>query len=213
MTEFLDRSAETPSGPWLGLLDGLVEDVLGLISTVWEDLAGTAATLTEPDITLAVWRRLLPVLADRPYAVAIDDPGEVDLALIRGMGKAAKKIDLVIRPHQDPRRSYPIEAKVLVGARLGNYDPNRQAKAYVLEGVARFVTGAYRARSGRAAMLGYVLRGPESKCAKLVNDQLVATETRTTKQLSKQGRGRYVSSHPRQESDVSIHHLWLPASA
>ena len=213
MTEFLDRSGETPSGPWLGLLDGLVEDVLGLIATVWEDLADTAATLTEPDITLAVWRRLLPVLADRPYAVAIDDPGEVDLALIRGMGKAAKKIDLVIRLYQDPLRSYPIEAKVLVGARLGNYDPNRQAKAYVCGGVARFVTGAYRARAGRAAMLGYVLRGPESKCAKLVNDQLVATATPTTKELSKQGRRRYVSSHPRQESDVSIDHLWLSASA
>ena len=143
--------------------------------------------------------------------LAIDS--EVDLALIRGMGKAAKKIDLVMRPHQYPLRFYPIEAKVLVGAKLGNYRPDRQAEAYVLDGIARFVTHAYRARSGRAAMLGYVLRGPESKCAQLVNEQLVATATRTTKQLSKQGRGRYVSSHPRQESDVSIDHLWLPASA
>ena len=213
MTEVPDLPAETPSGPWLGLLDGLVEDVLGLISTVWEDLASTAATLTEPDITLAIWRRLLPALADRPYLVAIDDPGEVDLALLRGMGKAAKKIDLVMRLHQDPRHFYPIEAKVLVGVKLGYYDPVRQAKAYVLCGVARFVTDAYQARSGRAAMLGYVLRGPESKCAQLVNDQLVATATLTTKELSKQGRRRYVSSHPRQESDVSIDHLWLSASA
>ena len=213
MTEGSVLSGETPSGQWLGLLDGLVEDVLGLILTVWEDLASTASTLTEPDITLAIWRRLLPALSDRLYTVAIDDPGEVDLELMRGMGKAAKKIDLVMRPHQFPVRFYPIEAKVLVGAKLGSYDPNRQAKAYVSEGICRFVMGAYGASSGQAAMLGYVLCGPESECVKLVNDQLGSTSTPTTKQLSKQEGRLYVSAHPRQGSEVRIDHLWLQAHA
>ena len=212
MSEVFDHPGQAPSAPWLGLLDALIDDVLGLISIVWLDLAETAWTLTEPDITLAIWRRLLPNLADRPYTVAIDDPGEVTLDLIRGMGKAANKIDLVMRPHQYPLGSYPIEAKVLVGTELRNYKPREQAQAYVVDGIARFVTGGYRTQSGRAAMLGYVLRGPESKCVQLVNEQLAADTILTNKVLSKQGDDRYLSGHLRYGYEVRIDHLWLRGS-
>ncbi len=213
MSELPDHPAETPSEPWLELLDGLVEDVLGLIGKVWKDISGSAATLTEPDITLAILGRLRPALANRLYTVHLDDPGDIGLELTRGMGKSAKKIDLVMCPHHFPDRYYPIEAKVLVGVTLENYTPQRQAEAYVLEGISRFVTGAYRAHSGRVAMLGYVLRGPESNCLHLINEQLASTGTPTTNQLSKQGPGRYLSAHPRQHSDVRIDHLWLKGSA
>jgi hypothetical protein len=152
-----------------------------------------------------------------PYSPRYDHPMISDEDIEKGKSpKAAPLLDLLVRWNKDVAEIYfGIEAKILVGKKVGSHKPWDTVNEYIEEGMRRYVDGKYARELPTAAMLGYVLSGECSEIVARINDQIDTLKFPCTKKLAEHTDtlapdGNYESAHPRTDlANIRVLHLFV----
>jgi hypothetical protein len=205
---------------WIGILDSLVPQILGMIVGTWDSQPIPGAEIREDPITEKLCRAL------RQSRSSSELPLRIDLQMVEldpAEGETQGRLDIVFSPLAAREDIYfCLECKRLnvVGAD-GTIRP--YASEYVTEGMFRFVRGRYASRVRQGGMLGYVLNGDIAnaiqRVANAINTHVQALGMSTASGLSgsvavpSDSRFRETThSRPHSADTFRMHHIFMPAN-
>lgn len=178
-------------------------------------------TLKEDDITVLVQRAMQWEIKEQKLATVMavfQRPVVTGVNVLAGSAtKESKKLDLVIERGDPMGDLYlTIEAKVLVNKPYASWKRSRLVKEYVIEGMNRFVSGAYGRGMRLGVMVGYVRNGGGhrplvSRIKKAISKQgLACTQPLRLRNLKRRRmKAHYRSLHPRGTETFALHHLFI----
>lgn len=205
---------------WIGILDSMVPQILGMIVGTWDSQPIRGVEIREDPITENLCRAL------RQSRTSSELPLRIDLQMVEldpTEGETQGRLDIVFSPLAAREDIYfCLECKRLnvVGAD-GTIRP--YASEYVTEGMFRFVRGRYASRVRQGGMLGYVLNGDIvnaiQRVATAIKTHAQALGMSTTSGLSasvampSDGRFRETThSRPHSADTFRMHHIFMPAN-